>query len=75
MYECFNLEGLHDDECEVEFRFKNQDIYRLAAALNLPDTFRRSNGMLVKPIEALCVCLKYYTYHFIFISFYNIYTG
>ena len=31
-YERFNLEGLRDDECEVEFRFKKQDIYRLAAA-------------------------------------------
>ena len=61
-YGRFNLEELRDDECKVEFRFKKQDIYRLAAALNLPETFRSPNGVFVEPIEALCICLKRYTY-------------
>ena len=38
------------------------DIYRLAAAMNLPDTFRCPNGVLVEVVEALCLCLKRFTY-------------
>ena len=57
-YGRFNLEVLHDDECEVEFRFRKQDIYRLAAALHLPETFKCLNEVLVESIEALCTCLK-----------------
>ena len=58
-HERFKLEELCDDECEVGFRFRKQDIYRLAVALNLPDIFRYPNGVLVEPMEA---CLKRYTY-------------
>ena len=61
-YGRFNLEELRNDECEVEFRFRKQDIYRLAAALHLPETFKCPNGVLVESIEALCICLKRYTY-------------
>ena len=61
-YERFSLQELRDDECEVEFRFKKQDIYRLSAALHLPDIFRCSNGVVADHIEALCMCLKRFTY-------------
>ena len=61
-YERFNSEGLCDDECEVECRFKRQDIYCLAAALNLPDTVWCQNGALVEPIQVLCICVTRYTY-------------
>ena len=39
-YGRFNLEELRDDECEVEFRFRKQHIYRLAAAVHLPETYK-----------------------------------
>ena len=61
-YERFSLQELRDDECEVEFWFKKQDIYRLSAALHLPDIFRCSNGVVADHIEALCMCLKRFTY-------------
>ena len=61
-YERFSLQELRDDECEVEFRFNKQDIYRLSAALHLPDIFRCSNGVVADHIEALCMCLKRFTY-------------
>ena len=61
-YGRFNLEELRDDEFEVEFRFRKHEIYRLAAALHLPETFKSPNGMLIESIEALCICLKRYTY-------------
>ena len=32
-YEPFNIFEMREDECEVEFRFKKEDIFRLAAAL------------------------------------------
>lgn len=61
-YDRFNLEDLHEDECEVEFRFKKFDIYRLAAALHFPNIFKCSNGVVVNPVEALRICLKRFTY-------------
>ena len=61
-YERFDLENLADDECEVEFRFKKQDIYRLAAALHLPNIIKLENGVVFQPVEALCICLKRFTY-------------
>ena len=60
-YGRFNSEELRNDEFEVEFRLRRQDIYRLAAALHLPETFNCSNGVLVESIEALCIFLKWYT--------------
>ena len=51
-YDRFTLENLQEEECEVDFRFKKQYIYRLAAAFTLPDTFKCSNGTKVQSIEA-----------------------
>ena len=61
-YDRFNLENMREDECEVDFRFKKPDIYRLAAELNLPHTFRCLNGTTVQSIEALCIYLKRFVY-------------
>lgn len=61
-YDRFNLNALREDECEVELRFKKPDIYRLAAALRLPEVFKCSNGVVVESVEALCICLKRFSY-------------
>lgn len=34
-YDRFSLEDMREDECEVEMRFKKNDIYELACALKL----------------------------------------
>ena len=54
-YDRLNIFDMRDNECEVEFRFKKEDIFRLAAALQLPDKFKCQNGVVVCPIESLCV--------------------
>ena len=46
----------------MEFRFKKEDIFRLAAVLQLPDKFKCQNGVVVYPIESLCVLLKRFAY-------------
>ncbi|XP_065055206.1 uncharacterized protein LOC135683782 [Rhopilema esculentum] len=61
-YERFNDFDMREDECEVEFRFKKDDIFRLAAALRLPEIFKRQNGVVVDEIEALCIALKRFAY-------------
>ena len=61
-YDRFNICDMRDGECEVEFRFKKEDIFRLAAVLQLPDKFKCQNGVVVYPIESLCVLLKRFAY-------------
>ena len=61
-YDRFNIFDMRDDECEVEFRFKKEDIFRLAAVLQLPDKFKCQNGVVVYPIESLFVLLKRFAY-------------
>ncbi len=61
-YERFNLEDLSEEECEVELRFKRKEVYRLAAALCLPEVIRCYNGLVVDSIEGLCICLKRFAY-------------
>ncbi|XP_065069062.1 uncharacterized protein LOC135694309 [Rhopilema esculentum] len=61
-YERFSLEDLAEEECSVEMRFKKQDIYNLVQALHLPEVYRCYNGVIVDPVEALCVCLKRFAY-------------
>ena len=53
---------MDEDECEVEFRFKKDDIFRLAAALQLPEIFKCQNGVVVDSVEALCIALKRFAY-------------
>ena len=54
---------MREDECEVEFRFKKEDIFRLAAALRRPETWKCQNGLVVDTFEGLCIALKRYTIH------------
>ena len=53
---------MREDECEVEFRFKKGDIFRLAAALHLPEVFRCQNGVVVDTVEGLCIAVKRFAY-------------
>lgn len=61
-YDRFSLEDMREDECEVEMRFKKNDIYNLACALRLPEVYRCYNGLVVDSVEALCICLKRFAY-------------
>ena len=61
-YEHFNLEGLTDDECKVEFRFGKDDIYTLLHTFRLPEVIRCCNGVVINSVEALCICLKRFAY-------------
>ena len=61
-YDRFDIFDMGEDECEVEFRFKKEDIFRLAAALQLPNTFKCQNGVVVDNVECLCIALKRFAY-------------
>ena len=58
-YDRFNIFELREDECEVEFCFKKDDIFRLAAALHLPEVFRCQNCVLVDTVEGLCIVTRF----------------
>ena len=61
-YDRFNIFQMGEDECEVEFRFKKDDIFRLAAALRIPETIKCQNGVIVDTVEGLCILLKRFAY-------------
>ena len=61
-YERFHFEAMREDECKVDFCFEKLDVYRLAAALRLPESFTCENGMVVESTEALCICLTCFAY-------------
>ena len=61
-YDRFDIFGMREDECEVEFHFKKEDIFRLAATLQLPNTFKCQNGVVVDNVEGLCIALKRFAY-------------
>lgn len=61
-YERFELDELTNAECNAEFRFYKNDIYKLADALQLPDEFVTYNGLIVESIPALCIYLKRFSY-------------
>ena len=54
-YDRFDIFCMREDEREVEFRFKKEDIFRLAAALQLPNTFKCQNGVVVDNVKGLCI--------------------
>ena len=54
-YDSFQLNDLGSSECKAEFRMEKEDIPRLAAALQIPATFRCSQGTIC-PGEKGCVC-------------------
>ena len=61
-YEPFDLDELTNAECNAQFRFYRNDIYKLADALQLPDEFVTYNGLVVESIPALCIYLKRFAY-------------
>ena len=61
-YNKFDLEKLTDDECKAEFRFYRNDVYNLLEALQIPETFRCSNGLKLDGIEATCILLRRFSY-------------
>ena len=61
-YERFELDELTNAECNAEFRFYKNDIYKLADALQLSDEFVTYNGLIVKSVPVLCIYLKRFSY-------------
>ena len=61
-YDYFELDKPSDDECLVEFRFLQNDVYQLAEALGLPEEMKCYNGVRVDGMEALCMYLKRFVY-------------
>ena len=61
-YDRFNMFEMGEDECEVEFRCKKGDIFRLAAALQFLEVFRCESGVIVDTVESLCIALKRFAY-------------
>ena len=43
----------------MEFRFKKDDIFKLAAALQLPEVSICQNGVVLDSVERLCIVLRY----------------
>ena len=60
-YQRFDLERLTVDECRVEFRFKNNNIYDIVNVLQIPN-IATYNRLTVEPVEGLCILLKRLAY-------------
>ena len=58
----FDIDDLCDDECQANFRFFRNDIYRLTEVLDLPDEIECYNGLVVDKVEALAMFLKRFSY-------------
>ena len=56
------IDELTKAECNAEFRFYKNDIYKLADAVQLADEFVTYNGLIVESIPALCIYLKRFSY-------------
>ena len=61
-YTVFTIFQMQEDDWEVEFRFRNWDTVKLAAALQLPETIKCQNGVVADTIEGLCMLLKRFAY-------------
>ena len=61
-YEMFDLYAVDDMECKAEFRFRKNEIPRLAEALDIPKTFFCHQDTTAPGIEGLCVLLRRLTY-------------
>lgn len=58
----FDIDELCDDECQTNFRFFRNDIYRLTEVLDLPGDIECYNGLVVDKVEALSMYLKRFSY-------------
>ena len=61
-YSNFDLDEWTNDECLSDFRFNKADVFRLATALDIPDTITTYNRSTFDGIEAFCVFLKRFAY-------------
>jgi len=71
-YERFELDKLTNAECNAEFRFYKNDIYKLADALLLPDEFVMYNSLIVESIPALCTLKDFHILAGIVIWFFTL---
>ncbi|XP_027058559.1 uncharacterized protein LOC113685269 [Pocillopora damicornis] len=58
----FDLDAMDDTECKAEFRFRKNEISRLAESLDIPETFFCHQGTTAPGIEGLCLLLRRLTY-------------
>ena len=58
----FTLGEMIEDECISEFRFKKEDLPRLAKVLRIPEKVICANGTIASQIEGLCIFLKRFSY-------------
>ena len=58
----FDIDDWCDDECQTNFRFFRNDIYRLTEVLDLPDEIECYNGLVVDKVEAVAMFLKRFSY-------------
>ena len=54
-YDRFNIFEMREDGCEVDFRFKKDNVFRLAAALQYSEVVQCQNGVVVDTVESLCI--------------------
>ena len=53
---------MDNSECKAEFRFRKEDIPVLARTLDIPETFKRTQGSVSDGIEGSCIMLKRFSY-------------
>lgn len=61
-YKQFDLEDMTDYECNTEFRFLKNDIYKLAEVLRIPQEIICPNRIKINGMEDLCVYLEHFAY-------------
>ena len=61
-YDFLNMFGMREDEFDAEFRFE-EHIFKLAATLQLPGTFKCQSAVVVDSFEGLCIPLKNLNIH------------
>lgn len=62
LYERFDFDGLDDDECLSEFRFRKHDLPLLAEVLQIPDKITLYQRSVCSGLEALCLVLRRLAY-------------
>ena len=61
-YHRFHLDRFTDEECKDYFRFKKDDLQRLATALQLDEEYCHKTGICWEQLEGLCVLLRRLAY-------------
>ncbi|XP_074033773.1 uncharacterized protein [Leptinotarsa decemlineata] len=58
----FNLDNMMAEDIKINFRFERDDIFRLAAALHIPDVIRTQTRDSVPGVMGLCILLRRLAY-------------